>query len=46
VVEADLKRTYMGAVERGDENISLKKIAKIADVQKVKPSYLLDQDGL
>lgn len=43
---AELNRTYMGGVERGEENISLKNIAKIAAVLKVKPSALLSSGGL
>lgn len=45
-LEADLNRSYMGAVERGEENISLKSIAKIAAVLKVRPSVLLEKGGL
>ncbi len=43
---ADLNRTYMGGVERGEENISLKSIAKIAAVLQVKPSALLSEGGM
>lgn len=43
---AELNRTYMGGVERGEENISLKNIAKIAAVLRIKPSALLAQGGL
>ncbi|KAB2967365.1 helix-turn-helix transcriptional regulator [Zoogloea sp.] len=34
-------RTYIGAVERGEKNISALSIAKIAKALKVKPDKLL-----
>lgn len=37
----DLHRTYIGAIERGDQNISLKNIVKIAHVLHVEPAELL-----
>lgn len=39
--KCDLHRTYIGAVERGDRNISLKNIVRLADVLNVTPSELL-----
>ena len=42
---AEIDRGYMGAVERGEENISLLSIQKITTVLKVKPSILLDHAG-
>ena len=43
---AEVNRTYVGGVERGEENISLLTIQKLSAVLKVKPSALLAQAGL
>jgi len=37
-----LHRTYIGAIERGERNISLENIVKIARALGVKPSDLLE----
>jgi len=39
--EAGVHRTYMGSVERGERNISLDNIVRIARALKVGPSNLL-----
>jgi transcriptional regulator with XRE-family HTH domain len=38
---ADLHRTYVGSVERGERNVSLGNIVRLANALKVKPSDLL-----
>jgi len=43
---SDLNRSYVGNLERGQSNISLLKLIKIAEVLKVKPSDLLKDAGL
>ena len=37
----DLHRTYVGAIERGDRNVSLKNIVITAQALNVEPSELL-----
>ena len=45
-VDADLDRSYMGGIERGEHNMTTMNIIKIADALKLKPSTLLDSAGL
>jgi transcriptional regulator with XRE-family HTH domain len=40
-LEADINRTYMGGLERGEENVSLLTILKICAVLKVDASQIL-----
>ena len=35
-------RTYMGGVERGERNLTLRSVERIADRLKIKPLVLLD----
>lgn len=43
--KADLHRTYVGAVERGERNICLVNIFKLADALSVKAKDLFDEDS-
>ena len=39
--KCDMHRTYIGAIERGDRNVSLRNIIRIAKALSVTPEYLL-----
>ncbi|MDZ7698722.1 MAG: helix-turn-helix transcriptional regulator [Deltaproteobacteria bacterium] len=43
-LEADLDRSYVGGVERGERNVSLLNIAKIADAMEISVSELMRWD--
>lgn len=43
--KASLHRTYIGAIERGERNVSLENIALIAKVLKVEPYELLKEEN-
>lgn len=42
---AGLDRSYMGGVERGEHNLTVMSIKRIADALGKKPSKLLDSSG-
>ena len=44
-VDAGLDRSYMGGIERGEHNITIMNIVKIAVALNVKPSTLLGSSG-
>lgn len=44
--ECGLHRTYIGSVERGERNLSLDNIIRIANALGIKPSDLLRKAGL
>ena len=44
-VDAEFDRSYMGGVERGEHNLTLMGLTKIAKALGVKPSELLAQAG-
>ena len=39
----DLHRTYVGGIERGERNVSLENIVRVARALKVTPSKLLER---
>ena len=40
-VDADLDRSYVGGIERGEHNLTVMNIVKIAAALQIKPSELL-----
>jgi transcriptional regulator with XRE-family HTH domain len=45
-VRAGLDRSYFGAIERGEFNVSLDAIVRVATGLRIKPSALLRRAGL
>ena len=45
-VDADLDRSYMGGIERGEHNLTLMNVAKIARALKLSPAKLLSSADL
>lgn len=45
-VDAEFDRSYMGGVERGEHNLTLMGLTKIAGALDLKPSTLLQRAGL
>lgn len=43
--EVNLHRTYIGSIERGERNLSLRNIVKIAKALGIKPSELFEAAG-
>ncbi len=45
-VDADLDRSYVGGIERGEHNLTVMNVAKIAAALKTSPSALFGTAGL
>ena len=45
-VDAELDRSYMGGIERGEHNLTIMNLTKITDALKMSPSSLLASAGL
>ena len=45
-VDADLDRSYMGGIERGEHNLTLMNLVKIAGALKVRASNLLAESEM
>ena len=44
--DAELDRSYVGGIERGEHNLTVMNIKKIASALGAKPSHLFDLAGL
>ncbi len=44
--KADIDRSYMGGIERGEHNIAIINLVKIANALGLKVSLLLDKAGI
>jgi transcriptional regulator with XRE-family HTH domain len=45
-VDAELERSYLGAIERGEVNLTVMALTKICRELKVKPSAMLECAGM
>ena len=45
-VDADLDRSYVGGIERGEHNLTIMNLVKVAGALKMQPSALLSLAGL
>ena len=45
-VDADLDRSYVGGIERGEHNVTVMNVIKIANALETTPSALFDSAGL
>lgn len=45
-VNAEADRSYMGGIERGEHNLTVMNLKRIADALNLKPSALLNSAGL
>jgi len=45
-LEADLDRSYVGGVERGEHNLTVVSLIKLSNSLQIKPSVILAKSGL
>jgi transcriptional regulator with XRE-family HTH domain len=45
-VDANMDRSYVGGIERGEHNITVMNVIKLADALNTKPSLLFEKAGL
>lgn len=45
-VDADLDRSYVGGIERGEHNLTIMNLVKVAGALEMQPSALLSLAGL
>ncbi len=45
-VDANMDRSYVGGIERGEHNITVVNVIKLADALNTKPSLLFEKAGL
>lgn len=45
-VDANMDRSYVGGIERGEHNITVMNVVKLADALNTKPSLLFEKAGL
>ncbi len=44
--DAEMDRSYVGGIERGEHNLTIMNLKKLADALSIKPSKLLESAGL
>jgi len=44
--DAEMDRSYVGGIERGEHNLTIMNLRKLADALSIKPSKLLESAGL
>lgn len=44
--DANMDRSYVGGIERGEHNLTIMNLKKLADALSIKPSKLLESAGL
>jgi transcriptional regulator with XRE-family HTH domain len=45
-VDADMDRSYVGGIGRGEHNVTVMNLVKIAEALQVKPSELMETAGI